>query len=68
MSWIPASPETGWKDAGSNSDRWISVVMDSPSPKASRDLHEWVESLPGVSYADVVYVGFDQPQSVPSAN
>ena len=53
---------------GEQVDRWLSVVLESPSPGASRDLHEWVESLPGVSYADVIYVGFDRPDPSHSEN
>lgn len=47
---------------GEKVDRWLSVVLDTPGVKQSRDLHEWVESVEGVEYVDVVYVGFDDPE------
>ncbi len=47
--------------------RYMAAVMDTPSPSRSRDLHGWIESLAGVDYLDVVYVGFDpDPPDAPA--
>ena len=48
---------------GKRIGRWLSVVLDTPDVKESRDLHEWVEAIEGVDYIDVVYVGFDDPST-----
>ncbi len=47
---------------GDGHGRWLPVVVDSDDPRAARDLHQWIESLPGVIYADVVYVGFPESE------
>ena len=51
---------------GEQAGRWLSVVLDTPGVKESRDLHEWLEAVDGVEYADIVYVGFDEPEPEPS--
>lgn len=39
---------------------YMAAVIDTPSSQESRDLHRWIESLPGIDFVDVVYVGFDE--------
>ena len=45
---------------GEVAGRFMAAVMDTPDSGSSRDLHRWIESLPGVEFVDVVYVGFDE--------
>ena len=41
-------------------DRWLPVAMEARDDAASRDLHDWLCTLPGVEFVDVVYVNFDE--------
>ena len=47
--------------------QYMAAVIDTPNSRDSRDLHRWIESLPGVDFVDVVYVGFDE-EAPASAN
>ena len=51
---------------GERHERYLPVALDTPDEPSTRDLHAWVESLPGVAYADVVYVAFDHPSPEPA--
>ena len=53
---------------GEMDGRYIAAVTDTPDPAGSRDLHRWIESLPGIDFTDVVYVGFDEQRSPSAAN
>ena len=46
--------------------RYMAAVLDTADSRASRELHRWIESLPGVDFVDVVYVGFDDHEGEPS--
>jgi nitrate reductase NapAB chaperone NapD len=50
---------------GDGHGRWLPVVVETTDSRAARDAHTWIESLPGVVYADVVYVGFPEPEDDP---
>jgi len=50
---------------GDGHGRWLPVVVETPDARAARDAHAWIESLPGVVYADVVYVGFPEAEDAP---
>ena len=39
--------------------RWLPVVVEVPDVAASRDLHDWLNALPGVDFVDVVQVNFE---------
>jgi hypothetical protein len=40
--------------------RWLPVVVEVPDVAASRDLHDWLNALPGVDFVDVVQVNFEE--------
>lgn len=43
---------------GQPNQRWLPVVAESPDVAASRDLHDWLNGVPGVEFVDVVHVDF----------
>jgi nitrate reductase NapAB chaperone NapD len=49
-------------ELGERQERWIPVVIEEATSRGSRDLHRWIEDLPGVAYADVVYVSFEEEE------
>lgn len=52
-------------EIGALTEHWLPVVAVTPFP---RELHRWVESLPGVTCVDVAFVEIaDQPESAPAA-
>ena len=42
------------------SRRWLPVVIEVENVRASRDLHDWLNALPGVDFVDVVQVNFEE--------
>lgn len=40
-------------ELGARQDHWLPLVAATPFP---RELHRWVESLPGVEHVDVAFV------------
>ncbi len=48
-------------ELGERQDRWLPLVADTASDREARDLHAWLESLPGVDQVGVILVGFDEP-------
>jgi hypothetical protein len=47
-------------EPGQLAGRWLPVVMETASNSESHVLHDWLSSLPGVAYVDVVAVGFEE--------
>jgi hypothetical protein len=47
-------------------DRWLPVAMEARDDRECRDLHDWLMSLPGVLFVDVVAVDFAPDDSTPS--
>ena len=50
-------------ECGERRERWLPVVTEAADDKEARDLHGWLESLPGVEQVGVIMVGF--PESEP---
>lgn len=50
---------------GTPHGRYLPVVLDTPDEPTTRDLHAWIESLPGIAYADVTYVAFEDQAEQP---
>lgn len=50
-------------EPGELQDRWLPVVTDASDERGSRDLHAWLESLPGVETVDVILAGLDHETS-----
>jgi hypothetical protein len=44
---------------GRLSGQWLPVAMEARDDADSRNLHDWLLSLPGVAFVDVVAVNFD---------
>ena len=44
---------------GERNDRWLPVVMEGTDDAQCRDLHDWLQTLPGVDYVDVASVHFE---------
>ncbi len=57
---IQARPEI---ELGELQDRWLPLVVDAPDQRGSRDVHAWLESLPGVETVDVILAGLDHEAS-----
>ena len=51
---------------GARNARWLPVAMEARDDAASRDLHDWLNALPGVDFVDVVYVNFDEDEATAS--
>ncbi|MCF7763900.1 MAG: hypothetical protein K9N62_09520 [Verrucomicrobia bacterium] len=49
---------------GQRNDRWLPVAMEARDDAASRDLHDWLQALPGVEFVDVVSVNFEEPDLI----
>ena len=45
------------------SDRWLPVAMEARDDAQSRELHDWIGSLPGVEYLDVTSVHFHEEEA-----
>ena len=52
---------------GECNDRWLPVALDAADDAASRDLHDWLNALPGVEFVDVVYVDFSEDSEAPAS-
>lgn len=50
-------------ETGELQQRWLPVVTDASSEHDARDLHGWLEGLPGVDQVDVILVSVDENQS-----
>lgn len=48
---------------GECNQRWLPLVAETPDVPASRDLHDWLNQLPGVEFVDVVHVSFEDAES-----
>lgn len=53
---------------GERNARWLPVAMEARDDAASRDLHDWLNALPGVDFVDVVYVNFDEDEATAKSN
>lgn len=53
---------------GEASGHWLPVAAEAEDDEGCRTLHDWISSLPGVAYVDVVHVNFEptQPHSIVS--
>ena len=40
----------------------LAIVLDTDSSEQDKQLWDWLDSLPGVSFLEVAFVGFDQPK------
>lgn len=45
---------------GKRTGRWLPIAMEAIDDGESRQLHDWLMSLPGVAFVDVVSVNFDE--------
>ena len=43
--------------------RWLPVAIEVADVRASRDLHDWLQALPGVEFVDVVQVNFEADET-----
>lgn len=50
-------------ECGERQDRWLPLVTDAQDDREAREMHGWLESLPGVDQVDVILVGFNEPNS-----
>lgn len=50
----------GKLEAGELQDRWLPLVADTADDRQARDVHSWLEQLPGVEQVGVILVGFDE--------
>ena len=52
---------------GEQNDRWLPVALEVADDDASRAAHDWLNSLPGVEFVDVVYVDFSDDNEAPAS-
>ncbi len=45
---------------GERSDRWLPLALEAHDETARRDLHDWLERLPGIELVEVVQVNFEE--------
>ena len=38
--------------------RWLPVAAEAATPRSSLDLHDWIQSVPGVEFVDVIQVNY----------
>lgn len=38
--------------------RWLPVAAEASSARASLDLHDWIQGVPGVEFVDVIQVNY----------
>jgi len=48
---------------GVRNDHWLPVAMEAHDDEHSREAHDWLYTLPGVEFVDVVYVNFGGDES-----
>jgi hypothetical protein len=48
-------------ECGERHDRWLAVAIESGNEREARELHAWLESLPGVDQVSVILVTLDEP-------
>ena len=46
-------------EQGELQNRWLPLVVDAPDARVSREIHAWLEGLPGVQTVDVILAGLD---------
>ena len=51
---------------GERNDRWLPVALEAADDAESRNLHDWLNALPGVEFVDVVYVDFEEEENLQS--
>jgi len=44
---------------GELTDRWLPAALETPGDAESREVHDWLMTLPGVAFVDVVSVNFE---------
>ena len=52
---------------GEGNDRWLPVALEVADDAASRAAHDWLNSLTGVEFVDVVYVDFSDDNEAPAS-
>ena len=50
-------------ECGECQDRWLPLVTEAQDDREAREMHGWLESLPGVDQVDVILVGFNETNS-----
>lgn len=53
--------------AGERNGRWLPVALEVADDDASRAAHDWLNSLPGVEFVDVVSVDFSDDNEAPAS-
>lgn len=43
----------------------LAIVVDTASTEEDKQIWEWLGSLPGVSFVEVAFVGFEQQEELP---
>ena len=46
---------------GKLNSRWLPIALEAADVGASRDFHDWLNTVPGVDFVDVVEVNFTEP-------
>ncbi|MBM3840496.1 MAG: hypothetical protein FJ398_21540 [Verrucomicrobia bacterium] len=52
--------------AGERHVRWLPLAMEARDDAHSRELHDWLRTLPGVEFVDVVSVNFNDEDPSPA--
>lgn len=46
---------------GVSEGSWLPVAVEAEDEGGLRQLHDWIATLPGVAFVDVVHVSFEDP-------
>lgn len=46
---------------GERHERWLGVAVESRDEQEAREVHAWLERLPGVEQVNVILVTLDEP-------
>ena len=53
---------------GEQTGRWLPVAVEAADETQSQQLHDWLTTLPGVEFVDVVSVHFTEETAEPTRN
>ena len=48
-------------ELGDARGRWLPIATETSDSRSAREVHHWLESLPGIAQVEVIYVSFDEP-------
>ena len=53
-------------ELGERNEKWLPLVVESPSERESKEAYRWIEALDGVYFVDTVFSSVEGPAEDPS--